>query len=341
MYLIPADRVRDSGDIPNLHAYNANSNNFTIFESLNSFIVEINKNQITMIYAFLFMWMLFANTGAKNHPAPATKIAGYNLTKADNYWTLPDILKEISGIVSVDGSSVACVQDEKGTVFIYNFKNNKITSNIKFNDDGDYEDLALVNKTIYILKSDGNIYESASLSSDNEKTRKTETKVPSEDNEGLCYDQVTKKLLIGCKGDIKNDKYKNKRAIYVFDQNKKSLSSKPFLVIDPKVIKKFLAEKNRNSGKNDEDNDDFDIDFRMSAIGIHPITKKIFVVCASDFLICVFNREGVPENIELLDRKLFNKTEGIAFLPNGDVLFSNEGENGKPSLMRFNYKSKQ
>lgn len=340
MYLIPADRVRDSGDIPNLHAYNANSNNFTIFESLNSFIVEINKNQITMIYAFLFMWMLFANTGAKNYPAPATKIAGYNLTKADNYWTLPDILKEISGIVSVDGSSVACVQDEKGTVFIYNFKNNKITSNIKFNDDGDYEDLALVNKTIYILKSDGNIYESASLSSDNEKARKTETKVPSEDNEGLCYDHVTKKLLIGCKGDIKNDKYKNKRAIYVFDQNKKSLSSKPFLVIDPKVIKKFLAEKYRNSGKNDDD-DDFDIDFRMSAIGIHPITKKIFVVCASDFLICVFNRDGVPENIELLDRKLFNKTEGIAFLPNGDVLFSNEGENGKPSLMRFNYKSKQ
>jgi hypothetical protein len=287
------------------------------------------------------MWMLFANIGAKNYPAPATKIAGYNLTKADNYWTLPDILKEISGIVSVDGSSVACVQDEKGTVFIYNFKNNKITSNIKFNDDGDYEDLALVNKTIYILKSDGNLYETASLSSDNENARKTETKVPSEDNEGLCYDQVTKKLLIGCKGDIKNDKYKNKRAIYVFDQNKKSLSSKPFLVIDPKVIKKFLAEKYRNSGKNDDDEDDFDIDFRMSAIGIHPITKKIFVVCASDFLICVFNRNGVPENIELLDRKLFNKTEGIAFLPNGDVLFSNEGENGKPSLMRFNYKSKQ
>jgi hypothetical protein len=294
-----------------------------------------------MIYAFLFMWMLFANTGAKNQPAPATKIAGYNLSKPDNYWPLPDILKEISGIVLIDGSSVACIQDEKGTVFIYNFKNNKITSNIRFNDDGDYEDLALVNKTIYILRSDGNLYESASLSSDNEKAKKTETKVPSEDNEGLCYDQVSKKLLIGCKGDIKNDKYKNKRAIFAFDQNKKSLSSKPFLVVDPKTIKKFIVENKLNSGKkHDDEDDDFDVEFRMSAIGIHPITKKIFVVCASDYLICVFNRDGVPENIELLDRKLFNKTEGIAFLPNGDVLFSNEGENGKPSLMRFNYKNK-
>jgi len=120
-----------------------------------------------MIYSFLFLSLLFANTETINNLVTVTKIAGYDLSKADNYWTLPDILKEISGIVSIDGSSVACVQDEKGIVFIYNFKNNKITSNIKFNDDGDYEDLALVNKTFYILKSDGNLYESASLSSNN------------------------------------------------------------------------------------------------------------------------------------------------------------------------------
>jgi hypothetical protein len=113
------------------------------------------------------------------------------------------------------------------------------------------------------------------------------------------------------------------------------------LLVDPKTIKKFIVENKLNSGKkHDDEDDDFDVEFRMSAIGIHPITKKIFVVCASDYLICVFNRDGVLENIELLDRKLFNKTEGIAFLPNGDVLFSNEGENGKPSLMRFNYKNK-
>ena len=64
------------------------------------------------------MWILFANTGAKNLPAPATKIAGYNLSKPDNYWTLPDILKEMSGIVSVDGSSVACVT--QGIAFLSN-----------------------------------------------------------------------------------------------------------------------------------------------------------------------------------------------------------------------------
>lgn len=292
-----------------------------------------------MNYALLLFTLLFTNTSTKNLSPATTKIAGYNLSKPDKIWTLPNVLNEISGIVPFDGSSVACVQDEKGVVFIYDFKKNKIRGDIKFNDDGDYEDVTMVNKTLFVLKSDGTLFELSLSASRNDNANEIKTKIPSEDNEGLCYDPVTKKLLIASKGDIENDKYKNKRAVYVFDQNKKSLSSKPFLVIEPKTIKKILAEEYNKSGKKNDD-DDFDIELRMSAIGIHPITKKIFVVCASDYLICVFNRDGVAENIELLDRKFFNKTEGIAFLSNGDVLFSNEGEDGKPSLMRFNYKNK-
>lgn len=75
----------------------------------------------------------------------------------------------------------------------------------------------------------------------------------------------------------------------------------------------------------------------MSAIGILPVTQKIFILATSDYLLCVFNRDGKLEYIELPDPKLFNKAEGITFFPNGDLLVSNEGENGKPSLLRFNY----
>lgn len=289
-----------------------------------------------MNYVLILLTLLFADTDTKNLSPATTKIAGYNLSKPDKIWTLPDVLKEISGIVPFDAKSIACIQDEKGVVFVYDFKTNKIREDIKFNGDGDYEDITVVNKGVFVLKSDGTLFELSLSGSWNDNAKEIKTKMPSEDNEGLCYDPVTKKLLIACKGDIKNDKLKNKRAVFAFDLNKKSLSSKPFLVIDPKAIKKILDKKYNNSGKKNDD-DDFDIEFRMSAIGIHPITKKIFVVCASDYLICIFNRDGVAENIELLDRKLFNKTEGIGFLSNGDVLFSNEGEDGKPSLMRFNY----
>jgi hypothetical protein len=76
----------------------------------------------------------------------------------------------------------------------------------------------------------------------------------------------------------------------------------------------------------------------MSAIGIHPVTKKIFILAASDYLLCVYNRDGKLENVEMLDPKLFNKAEGIAFFSNGDLMVSNEGEKGKPSLLRFNYR---
>jgi len=291
-----------------------------------------------MNYLLVFVLLLVSLFPDFNQPA-STRINGYNLSKPDKLWYLPDELKEISGITVTDKTTIACVQDEKGVVFFYDFLNSKIIRNIRFYEDGDYEDLVMVNKEMFVLKSDGSLFKLNSVSGKATNAAAIDTEIPSEDNEGLCYDADGKKLLIACKGDIKNDKYKNKRAVYSFDLKSNSLSSKPFLVIDPKAVKRFGTDNKikGKSKKDDDDDDDFKVEFRMSAIGIHPVTKKIFILAASDYLLCVFNRDGKLENIELLDPKLFNKAEGITFFPNGDLLVSNEGENGKPSLLRFNY----
>ncbi len=45
----------------------------------------------------------------------------YNLNKPDVHNDLPPVLNEVSGITNIDSSHVACVQDELGTVYIYNF----------------------------------------------------------------------------------------------------------------------------------------------------------------------------------------------------------------------------
>ena len=39
-----------------------------------------------------------------------------------------------------------------------------------------------------------------------------------------------------------------------------------------------------------------------------------------------------------LDPILFNKAEGLAFLPDGTMLVSNEAQHGKPTLLTFKYK---
>ena len=77
-----------------------------------------------------------------------------------------------------------------------------------------------------------------------------------------------------------------------------------------------------------------------SAIAVHPITKKLYLLSASDHLFFIFNMSGSIEHIELLDRDIFNKAEGITFLDNGDMLITNEGQNKEPTLLRFNYRKK-
>ena len=68
---------------------------------------------------------------------------------------VPGILREISAIVYLDENRFACVQDELGTIFIYNTETQKIEKEIEFAGPGDYEGLAIVNETAYVLRSDG------------------------------------------------------------------------------------------------------------------------------------------------------------------------------------------
>jgi hypothetical protein len=39
--------------------------------------------------------------------------------------------------------------------------------------------------------------------------------------------------------------------------------------------------------------------------------------------------------MQLLDPEMFNKSEGIAFYENGDMLITNEGQDKKPTLLHF------
>ena len=74
-------------------------------------------------------------------------------------WKLPKELKEISANVFVDDIRMACVQDNDGIIYIYNLQTEKFDDQIQFAGKGDFEGLALVRNTFYVLRSDGHLYE--------------------------------------------------------------------------------------------------------------------------------------------------------------------------------------
>jgi uncharacterized protein YjiK len=310
------------------------------------------KNNMLFILSkhLFFLSLVFTGCAGEHTNEAASEVkekpyeTGYHLEKPDQRFILPDTLHEISGLTNIDANTFACVQDENGIVFIYDVLNNKIKKQFTFNIDGDYEGITRVGKTIYILRSDGVLFEISNYESENFKLTSYETGIPANNNEGLCYDADHNRLLIACKSKIgKGKEYKDKRAIYAFDLGAKTLSDEPAFEFDVQAISAFAAEKDIEIASKEKKKGRPKapaVKFRTSAIGIHPVTKKLYLLSASDHMLFIFDMEGSLEHIEQLDEEMFNKAEGITFYENGDMLITNEGQDKKPTLLRFTYQEK-
>ena len=172
-------------------------------------------------------------SGCKTSQPKIQRTAGYNFKSPDAAIVLPDILHEISGITFLDSNTLVCVQDENGILFFYDMTKKEIISQKDFSGKGDYEGIARVEDTIYVLRSDGILYEIADFKSDNPIVTSFDTDIPSKDNEGLCYDKESNRLLIACKEKTgKGDLSKDNRYIFGFDLSSKKLIDEPVFTFD-------------------------------------------------------------------------------------------------------------
>lgn len=280
--------------------------------------------------------------GCKTSQPKTQRIAGYNFKSPDAAIVLPDLLHEISGITFLDSNTLVCVQDEKGILFFYDLTKKGITSQKDFSGKGDYEGITRVEDTIYVLRSDGTLFEVADFKSDNPTVTSFKTDIPSKDNEGLCFDREHNRLLIACKEKTgKGDLKKDNRYIFGFDLSSKKLAGEPVFTFDVDGLKEFakarnieLPLKNAKKGLAVEP----DLKFHASGIAIHPLTGEIYLLSADDFMLFIFDKSGTVGHMIRLNRALLNQPEGITFLENGDMLISTEGAGRGPGgLIRYNY----
>ncbi|MFK5959712.1 MAG: SdiA-regulated domain-containing protein [Lutibacter sp.] len=244
----------------------------------------------------------------------------YNLSQPTKVWKLPKQLKEISGIVILNGQKAICVNDEEGNLFIYDLNTKNIEQTIFFHKKGDYEDLAIKDSTAFVLRSDGTIFEVQNFM-DSPKTVKHSTFLTKKDNaEGLFLDASKNQLLVACKG---NSETKNEsRFVYEFLLKNKRLNKNPFLTIQQKIVK---AKYN------------FKKPFSPSGIAIHPISKNIYVLSSVGKMLAEFTSEGKLQKIYSLNYSHFQQPEGINFDEEGNFYISNEARKGKANILKFNY----
>lgn len=297
--------------------------------------VRFNKlSEVTALCIFVIADIASFDSGGKFY-------SGYDLSRPDEYHILPDILHEVSGLTYLGSNSFACIQDENGILFIYDAALNKITKQFHFSVDGDYEGITRVGKTIYVLRSDGVLFEISDYTTPAFRLNIYYTGIPSWNNEGICYDADNKRLLIACKGrTAKGSEFKEVREIYGFDLATKTLSGHPVFEFDINEIKKFAVSNKiklplikAGKGKPQEPL----LRFETSDLCLHPVTKKLFIIAKSDNKLLIFNMKGTIENIGLLDPDLFPSAEGISFFDNGDMMITNEGKNKSATMLRFNF----
>ncbi len=292
-----------------------------------------------LIIVFLLSTLLFLSFTSRK----VSSRADYDFNAPISTLVLPPILHEISGLTIMDSVSIACIQDEDGILFLYDINNNTIRQQYTFGVKGDYEGITKVGNVLYVLRSDGVLFEISNYLSGKIKVKTYASGVPAMNSEGLCYDSLNNRLLIGAKGRINKDLInKDKRFIYAFDLVTKALHKEPLFNFNINTINTFaknssiiLPKRTAKNGKVIETG----FKLNTSEIAIHPRTKQLYVLSATDHSLFIFNMNGSIEKIEQLNPVLFNKAEGLSFFHNGDLLISNEGQMKKPTLLRFNYHS--
>ncbi|MET0391771.1 MAG: SdiA-regulated domain-containing protein [Chitinophagaceae bacterium] len=233
-------------------------------------------------------------------------------------WELEKILVEISGLAYLDGDRFACVQDELGTIFIYNTGTAAIEKEIPFGGPGDYEGLTLVDNTAWVVRSDGRLFEVNDITSAKPTVKEYSTPLTAEHNvEGLCYDKEHNRLLLAIKDmEPGNPDYKG---IYAFDLATATLQPQPAfkIALDHAV---FASSTGQNKKKNKAG-------IMPSAIAIHPVTGDMYITDGRKSRLLITDPAGNIKKLYQLDSHDFTQPEGITFKPSGELFISNEGTN--------------
>ncbi|MBL7943504.1 MAG: hypothetical protein JNM00_12085 [Flavobacteriales bacterium] len=261
----------------------------------------------------------------------------YDLSLPNSEFQLPFILNEVSGLTDIDTAHIACVQDEIGSIFIYNFINDSLVYEHQFDEPGDFEGLTYTQDEIFILRSDGRLTAWTDFDpvAGGKRLQHWQLPLQTSNNEGLCYDSSFGRLLIAAKGKPDNPERKNERLIYSFDLKKRRLETDPVYSLSTSEIQaaahRFGIEQEAYTAKGKPK----PMNFRPSSLAVHPRTSEIYIISAVDRILLSIDRMGKITFMTRLDPAMFAKAEGITFLSDGTMIITNEAAGVVPTLLVF------
>ena len=244
-------------------------------------------------------------------------ISEYN-EKNKELIVLDERLLEISGIFYLPDGRFAGINDEEGKIFTINIKDGTFET-IEYEGKGDYEDIVSIGDYYYVMESDGKIHK-VGKSPPFQATSIKFMKGLKIEFESLYFDSAAKKLVL-----VSKDHRNSGREIitYAFDLATETFSEQPYYRIPMEAVYERLGDNT--------------IESKPSAAAVHPIEKKVFIIASVGKALIKCSLQGKVEQVYRINPSQFPQPEGITFAPNGDMYISNEGLQGKATILKFPY----
>ena len=238
----------------------------------------------------------------------------YDFSSPSADFRLPAVLREISGLTVLDGQQLGAVQDEEGDLYAIRMTDGEPVGRIRFGRGGDYEALERVGDVVYVLQSDGDLFELKNWNRGKAPdTRNFETRLGAKacDAEGLGAKGTL--LYISCKEEDADGLTR----VYRFDPRRAATAL--YLTLDADDV----------PGKGA---------LRPSALAFHPVTGHLVLLSAGREALISVRPNGTVADVWDIKPAGLEQPEGLAFLPNGDVFISSEGKSGAGRIVRFEYR---
>ncbi|MCE7064215.1 SdiA-regulated domain-containing protein [Dyadobacter sp. CY326] len=238
----------------------------------------------------------------------------YDLSDPDKF-NMPESLFEISGIAfnQQSADTVYAVQDEDGRLYRLGWDNPRQHS-AKFAKKGDYEDVAILQDKVVILKSNGFLYTfplSEAIYEDPEQVHEFKKILPKGEYEGMYGDEKSGKIYILCKS-CTQDNAKASVTGYILEPDKDSTQATGTFAINVDEIKALTGKVSRG--------------FKPSGLAKNPITNDWYIISAVNKMMVVTDSKWKVKEVYLLNGNMFIQPEGIAFDKTGNLYISNEGD---------------
>jgi len=229
-------------------------------------------------------------------------------------WSLPDKLREISGLALTRDQRLLAVTDEEAIVYEYDYDRGRLVKAFALGEPtlrDDFEGIAVLNDTVWLMNSKGDVY-SAPEGEDGERVAYEKHKFVFKDKcelEGLTADEDQNALILICK----DAKKKKDRLMFEWSMAGESTKTR----LPEEAIAARLAQKR----------------IHPSGIEIDPASGNLWVVMARERAVIELTRDGTFIDVIMrLDSSHHRQAEGITITNDGRLLIADEANDRRAML---------